>query len=98
MNSSTSKKEIQRLNGMLTSLNRFISKFAQHALPFYGLLKNKFDFKWITGYEEAFKSLKKNLATHLVLTEPSIWKFLYLYLVFAKEAVSFALIRESDAY
>lgn len=98
MSSSTSKKEIQRLNDMLTSLNKFISKSAQHALCFYGLLKNKFDFKWTTGYEEAFKSLKKNFAKHLVLTQPSLWKFLYLYLVFAKEAVSFTLIRESDAY
>lgn len=49
MNSLTSKKEVQRLNGMLNNLNRFISKFTQHALPFYRLLKIKTDFEWTTN-------------------------------------------------
>lgn len=48
---------------MLTTLNRFILKFAQHALPFYILLRKKTDFKWTNDYEEMFESLKKTLAT-----------------------------------
>lgn len=67
MNSSSSMKEVQRLNNMLTALNRFISKTAQHTLPFYRLLKKKADFERKTDYEEVFKYLKKTLATPLSL-------------------------------
>lgn len=35
MSSSTSKKEVQMLNIMLTYLNRFISNSAHYALPFF---------------------------------------------------------------
>lgn len=35
MNLQTSKNEVQRLNGMLTTLNIFISKYGQHISPFY---------------------------------------------------------------
>jgi len=39
-----SKKCIQTLNDMLTSLSRFVAKFAQHALPFLKLLKKETKF------------------------------------------------------
>lgn len=83
---------------MLTSLNRFISKSAQHALPFYRQLKEKTDFKWTTHYEEEFKSLKITLATPLVLTRPYPRKVLYLYLYVAKAAASTVMVRDSDAH
>lgn len=41
MSVSTSKKEVQNLNDMLTALNRFFSKSAQHALSFYMLLRKE---------------------------------------------------------
>ena len=41
-----SKKYIQVLNGMLTSLSRFVEKFMQHALPFFKLLHKEAAFKW----------------------------------------------------
>lgn len=34
MSTLTSKKEVQKMNYLLVSLNRFILKFAQHILPF----------------------------------------------------------------
>lgn len=79
MSSPTSKKGVQRLNGILIALNSFISKFAQHVLPFYLLLKKKTDFEWTTSCDEAFRSLKKTLATSMVLTIPSLGEVLYLY-------------------
>lgn len=39
--SLTSKKEAMGQNEILTSLNKFISKLVQHALPFYKLVKRK---------------------------------------------------------
>jgi hypothetical protein len=34
-------KDIQRLNGCVTALGRFISRLGERALPFFKLLKNK---------------------------------------------------------
>jgi hypothetical protein len=41
-----SKKSIQTLNGMLTSLSRFVAKSAQHALPLFKLLRKESAFEW----------------------------------------------------
>lgn len=68
LNVPTSKKEVQKLNGMLTALNRFISKSAQHALPFYRLLRNESEFEGTPKCKRAFESLKKVLVTPPVLT------------------------------
>ena len=40
------KKCIQTLNGMLTSLSRFVAKSAQHALPFFKLPRKETTFEW----------------------------------------------------
>lgn len=68
MNFPNSKKEIHKLNDILTALNEFISKFTQHVLPFYGLLQKDVKFEWTYEWEEAFKSLKKALVTPLIIT------------------------------
>jgi len=39
-----SKKCIQTLNSMLTALSRFVAKSAQHALPFFKLLRKETKF------------------------------------------------------
>ncbi|GKB00388.1 hypothetical protein Tco_0828381 [Tanacetum coccineum] len=44
-------KDVQRLNGKLASLNRFLSKSAEKSLPFFKTLKKcrkKSDFQWTT--------------------------------------------------
>ncbi|MCI56886.1 hypothetical protein A2U01_0078137, partial [Trifolium medium] len=40
------KKSIQTLNGMLTSLSRFVAKSAQHTLPLFKLLRKEAAFEW----------------------------------------------------
>lgn len=40
----TTKKKVMKLNTIMTSLNWFILKFMQHALPFYKLLKKETRF------------------------------------------------------
>ncbi|CAJ2669084.1 unnamed protein product [Trifolium pratense] len=89
------KKSIQTLNGMLTSLSRFVSKSAQHALPFFKLLKKEAVFEWTDECEQALQHLKKALSEPPVLSRPSDEEVLYLYLSVASEAVSAALIRET---
>lgn len=55
---------------MLTALNRFLSKYAQRALPYYKLLRNEETFEWTKGWEEAFMKLNNVLAQPLVYSKP----------------------------
>ena len=45
-NPPSNLKEVQKLTGMLATLNRFISKFADCYRPFYQLLKKWRGFQW----------------------------------------------------
>ncbi|GJZ44621.1 reverse transcriptase domain-containing protein [Tanacetum coccineum] len=58
-------KDVQKLNGKLASLNRFLAKSAEKSLPFFKTLKKctkKSDFHWTTEAEKAFKQMKKLIA------------------------------------
>jgi hypothetical protein len=57
-----SKKSIQILNGMLTSLSRFVARSAQHALLFFKLLRKGPTFEWNEECEQALLHLKQTLS------------------------------------
>ncbi|CAJ2634768.1 unnamed protein product [Trifolium pratense] len=89
------KKSIQTLNGMLTSLSRFVAKSAQHALPLFKLLRKEAVFEWTDECEQALQHLKKALSEPPVLSRPDVEEVLYIYLSVASEAVSAALVCET---
>ncbi|GAU50675.1 hypothetical protein TSUD_187590 [Trifolium subterraneum] len=91
-----SKKSIQTLNGMLTSMARFVAKSAQHALPLFKLLRKETTFEWTEECEGALQHLKRALSEPPVLTRPVEDEKLYLYLAVASEAISAVLIRETE--
>ncbi|GAU40562.1 hypothetical protein TSUD_35790 [Trifolium subterraneum] len=91
-----SKKSIQTLNGMLTSMARFVAKSAQHALPLFKLLRKETTFEWTEECEEALQHLKRVLSEPPVLTRPIEGEKLYLYLAVASKAISAVLIRETE--
>ncbi|GAU27977.1 hypothetical protein TSUD_373720 [Trifolium subterraneum] len=91
-----SKKSIQTLNGMLTSMARFVAKSAQHALPLFKLLRKETTFEWTGECEGALQHLKRALSEPSVLTRPTEGEKLYLYLAVASEAISAVLIRETE--
>ncbi|GAU42123.1 hypothetical protein TSUD_350970 [Trifolium subterraneum] len=91
-----SKKSIQTLNGMLTSMARFVAKSAQHALPLFKLLRKETTFEWTEECEGALQHLKRALSKPPVLTRPVEGEKLYLYLAVASEAISAVLIRETE--
>nr|GEX01897.1 reverse transcriptase domain-containing protein [Tanacetum cinerariifolium] len=71
-------QDVQKLNGKLASLNRFLSKSAEKSLPFFKTLKKctkKSDFQWTVEAEVAFKEMKQLIAElpmrarHLVQTK-----------------------------
>ncbi|GKB07431.1 reverse transcriptase domain-containing protein [Tanacetum coccineum] len=64
-------KDVQKLNGKLGSLNRFLAKSAEKSLPFFKTLKKctkKSDFHWTTEVEDAFKQMKKLIAELPIVT------------------------------
>ncbi|GAU28915.1 hypothetical protein TSUD_59270, partial [Trifolium subterraneum] len=91
-----SKKSIETLNGMLTSMARFVAKSAQHALPLFKLLRKDKTFEWTEECEGALQHLKRALSEPPVLTRPVEGEKLYLYLAVASEAISAVLIRETE--
>jgi hypothetical protein len=50
----STKKEVQRLTGRIAGLNRFISKCAEHSLPFFKALKGEGNAQWGQEQSEAF--------------------------------------------
>ncbi|GJT61084.1 reverse transcriptase domain-containing protein [Tanacetum coccineum] len=92
-------KDVQRLNGKLASLNRFLSKSAERSLPFFKTLKKctkKSDFQWTTKAETAFQQMKKLIAELPMMVAPQEKEELIIYLAAAKEAISAVLMTERD--
>nr|GEV00566.1 reverse transcriptase domain-containing protein [Tanacetum cinerariifolium] len=80
-------KDVQKLNGKLASLNRFLSKSAEKSLSFFKTLKKctkKSDFQWTLEAEEAFKEMKQSIAELPMLTAPKEKEELIIYLAAAK--------------
>ncbi|GJY93564.1 reverse transcriptase domain-containing protein [Tanacetum coccineum] len=92
-------KDVQRLNGKLASLNRFLAKSAEKSLPFFKTLKctRKSDFYWTTEAEEAFKQMKQLIAELPMLVAPMEKGKLIVYLAATKETVSAVLMTEQEA-
>ncbi|GKB62072.1 reverse transcriptase domain-containing protein [Tanacetum coccineum] len=92
-------KDVQKLNGKLASLNRFLSKSAEKSLPFFKTLKKctkKSDFQWTQEAEAAFKQMKKLIAELPMLTAPKEKEELIVHLAAAKEAISAVLMTDME--
>ncbi|GJY75112.1 reverse transcriptase domain-containing protein [Tanacetum coccineum] len=74
-------KDVQKLKGKLTSMNRL----------------QKSDFHWTTEAKEAFKQMKQLIAELSMLTAPMEKEELIVYLAAAKETVSAVLMTERKA-
>ncbi|GJS86015.1 reverse transcriptase domain-containing protein [Tanacetum coccineum] len=99
MQSPKTLKEMQSLSGKLAALNRFLSKSAERALPFFETLKNitkenKDDFRWTEEAEEAFQEMKRLIMELPTLTTPDLKETLYVYLAISKDAVSGVLMAD----
>ncbi|GJR21181.1 reverse transcriptase domain-containing protein [Tanacetum coccineum] len=93
-------KDVQKLNGKLASLNRFLAKSTEKSLPFFKTFKKctkKSDFHWTTEAKEAFKQMKRLIAELPMLTAPMKKEELIVYLAAAKETVSVVLMTEREA-
>ncbi|XP_057803248.1 uncharacterized protein LOC131018551 [Salvia miltiorrhiza] len=87
-------KEIQTLNGRITTLSRFISRSAERSLPFFKILRKESRFEWSSECQQAFEDLKEYLKGLPVLTKPIPGEPLYLYTSVGVESLSAVLLRE----
>ena len=67
MHNPTNIQEVQKLNGTLASMSKFLTKLAKKAKLFYKLLKKTELFLWDETCKQVFLSFKKTIAIPLVL-------------------------------
>ncbi|XP_077249066.1 putative mitochondrial protein AtMg00860 [Tasmannia lanceolata] len=63
-------REIQKLTGMVTALERFVSKSADRCLLFFQAIKGIKAAPWTTECQTTFKELKQYLSSPPLLTKP----------------------------
>jgi hypothetical protein len=97
MEKPKTKKNIQKLNGRLVALNRFISRSAEWSLLFFKALKGKGTIEWGLEQSKAFAELKEYIEKMAILSPPSPSEPLLLYVAASKVAVSAALVQEVEA-
>jgi hypothetical protein len=86
LQSSRTRKEIQKLVGMMVALSRFISKLGECGMSFYKLLHKADGFQWDDQVAAAFALLKQYLKTLRTLV-PSWPEDILLLYVIATDAV-----------
>jgi hypothetical protein len=89
-------KDIQKLNGRVTALNRFTSRSIERSLPFFKALKGKGKIEWGPEERKAFAKLKAYIEEMAILSPPLMSEPLFLYVATSKAAVCAALVREVD--
>ena len=86
-------KEVQKLIGMTTTLNRFISLSADRYRPFFLLINKWKGFEWTEKCAQAFQQLKEYLSHPPIMSSPEADEVLFSYIAVAPHAVSLVLIR-----
>jgi hypothetical protein len=89
MEEPKTKKDIQKLNGRVAALNRFISRSTERSLPFFKALKGKGKIEWGPEQSKAFAELKEYIEKMVIL---SLSEPLSLYVIASKAAVSTTLV------
>jgi hypothetical protein len=97
MEEPKTKKDIQKLNGRVAALNRFISRSAERSLPFFKALKGMGTIEWCPEQSKAFAELKEYIEKMAILSPPLPSEPLLLYVATSKAAVSAALVQEVEA-
>jgi ribonuclease HI len=96
MEEPKTKKGIQKLNGRVAALNRFISRSAERSLPFFKALKGTRMIEWGPEQRKAFAELKEYIEKMAILSPPLPSEPLFLYVAASKATVSNVLVREVE--
>ena len=93
LRSPRNPKEVQKLTGMTTALNRFISRSADRCRPFFLLINKWKGFEWTEECATTFQQLNDYLARPPIMSSPEPDEVLFAYIVVASYAISLVLIR-----
>jgi hypothetical protein len=88
------RKEIQKLAGMMAAQSRFISKLDERGMPFYKLLQKADGFQFDDEATMAFIELKQYLKSLQTLVPPKPDDVLLLYVTATDTVVSTVIIIE----
>jgi hypothetical protein len=88
------RKEIQKLVGMMATFSRFISKLGEHAMTFYRLLRKVDDFQWDEQAAAVFVELKQYLKSLPTLVPLKLDDVLLLYVAATDAVVSIVIAVE----
>ena len=86
--------DVQKFTGCLASINRFISRLGEKALPLYQLMKKTTFFEWNHKADEDFLQLKKMLTTPPILVAPPPKEPMLLYITATSRVVSTVIVVE----
>ena len=76
----------------MTSLQSFISKMGERALPFFKMMKKKGTFEWTPKANLVFQDLKRYLTSPPMMVVPHPLEPLVLYLAATPYSTSAALV------
>ena len=93
LQSPRNPKEVQKLTGMATALNRFISRSVDRCRPFFLLINKWKGFEWTEECVIAFQQLKDYLARPPIMSSPEPDEVMFAYIVMAPYAISLVLIQ-----
>ena len=96
MRSPNSVKKAQQLLGRLTALSRFVPHLAERTRSMVQLLRKGKKFAWDDRCEEIFKQSKEFLTSLTVIQKPKPDHPILVYLAVSEEAVSAALVQETE--
>ena len=86
-------KKVQMLTGMITTLNRFISRLVDKCRPFFQLLNKRKGFEWTEECVLAFQWLKEYISRPPIMSRLEVDEVLFAYIAVAFHAISLVLIQ-----
>jgi hypothetical protein len=87
-------KDVQKHTRCLVTLNWFISRLAEQALPFFKLLWKSEPFVWTEEADVAFQELKQYLTSLPIMVALKLGEHLLLYITAKAKVVSMVLVVE----
>ncbi|XP_026417357.1 uncharacterized protein LOC113312835 [Papaver somniferum] len=86
-------KDVQKLNGQLAALGRFIVRSSDRCKHFFDVLNKRSKFEWTEECDGTLKSIKDHLANLSILQKPEPGEELLIYLAAISNALNVILLR-----
>lgn len=94
--SPQSVKDVQKLTGCLTALNKFISRYSDKSRSFFDTLQKGRQIKWTSECESALADLKLYFSSAPLLFKLKSGEILLLYLSVFANSLRAVLVREEE--